>query len=69
MYSEQLKTIKEFSTIIGHSERDIRMNIKKGVWLYGKHYKTSSNNRFFIQMSAFEDLILNNHTKVNTGKK
>jgi len=47
-------TIKKFAETSGYSEEAVRQKIKKGVWLWGNHYRKAPDGRIFINNEEIE---------------
>ena len=50
-------TIRKFSSLSGYSEEAVRQKIKKGVWIFGVHYRKAPDSRIFINIQEIEKWI------------
>lgn len=46
--------VKKFSELSGYSEEAVRQKIKKGVWLYGAHYRKAPDGRIIVNIEEVE---------------
>lgn len=50
-------TIRKFANLSGYSEEAVRQKIKKGIWLYGIHYRKAPDSRILISIKEIEKWI------------
>ena len=49
--------INKVIELIGYTDDAIRAKIKKGVWLYGTHWKKAPDGRLFFNLEAIQKWI------------